>query len=62
MSHYSHRVCAHQMETMTMPRHKTARIASALAALILSTACSTTENITITAPGDTTAPTDSLAR
>ena len=42
-----------------MPRHKNALIASALAALILSTACSTTENITITAPGDTTAPTDS---
>ena len=41
-----------------MPRHKNALIASALAALILSTACSTTENTTITAPGDTTAPTD----
>ena len=44
-----------------MPRHKNAFIASALAALMLSTACSTTENITITAPGDTTAPTDSTA-
>ena len=43
-----------------MPKHKTARIISALAALILSTACSTTENITITAPGDTTAPTESI--
>ena len=40
---------------------RNARIASALAALILSTACSTTENITITAPGDTPAPTDSTA-
>ena len=44
-----------------MPKHKTARIISALAALMLSTACSTTETITITAPGDTTAPTDSTA-
>ena len=44
---------------MTIPRHKSARIMSALAALILSTACSTTKGITITAPGDTTAPTDS---
>ena len=42
-----------------MPRRKNAFIASALAALMLSTACSTTEDITITAPGDTTTPTDS---
>ena len=38
---------------MTMPKHKNARIASAMAALMLSAACTTTENITITAPGDT---------
>ena len=44
-----------------MPRHKNARIIPVLAVLMLSTTCSTTENITITAPGDTTAPTDSTA-
>ena len=41
-----------------MRKYKGTRIVSVLAVLILSTACSTTENITITAPGDTTAPTD----
>ena len=61
MSHYSHRAFAHQMETMTMLRHKSACIMSVLAVLMLSTACSTTKDIIITAPGDTTAPTDSTA-
>ena len=42
-----------------MPRHKNALIASALAALILSTACSTTDQTTITAPSnDAAVPTD----
>lgn len=54
---------------MTIPRRKSARIASALAALILSTACSTTNETTITAatvpsdtaPTDTATPIDSTA-
>ena len=58
-----------------MPRHKSSCIMSVLAALMLSTACSSTANMTIiaasddtpaptgstTSPGDTTAPTDGTA-
>lgn len=43
-----------------MPRHKSARIISVLIVLMLSTACSTTDQTTITAPADDApAPTDS---
>ena len=43
-----------------MRKHKSARIMSVLAALILNTACSTTDQTTITAPADDApAPTDS---
>ena len=44
-----------------MRKHNSARIMSVLAVLILSTACSTTEDITVVASDDTPAPTDSTA-
>lgn len=44
-----------------MSRHKSARIMSVLAVLVLSTACSTTDETTITAASDTPLPTDSMA-